>query len=513
MVDTVLILDFGSQYCHLIARRIREQGVYSEIVSCDVTAKAILEMKKTLNVKGIILSGGPSSVYAADAPKFDSEILDLGIPILGLCYGYQLIAYLSGGKVEQSNKKEYGPTYVIIDKTRGMLNGLEKRERVWMSHSDTVYALPPEFEVLAHTDNSPIAAFSNREGSIYGLQWHPEVFHTEKGELMLKNFLNLTCGCKANWSMEGFVDKAVNEVKETVGDGRCVVALSGGVDSSTASVLVAKAIGERLTAVFVDHGFMRLGEPEAVRKAFSKFDLNLLVLDEQDRFLEKLQGVIDPERKREIIGREFVRVFEEVAKEHGGEYLVQGTIYPDRIESGYTKHSEKIKTHHNVGGMPTEIAFKAVIEPLRDLYKDEVRKVAEFLGLPKEIVWRQPFPGPGLAVRVIGEVTKEKLDVIKMADKIVSEEIEKSKLNGDLWQYFPVLTETKSTGVKGDSRAYGYTIALRVVESRDGMTATFARIPYEVLNAISTRITNEIPQVTRVVYDISNKPPATIEWE
>jgi len=336
--DTVLILDFGGQYCHLIARRVREQGVYSEILPCDVTAAAIVEMRKALNIKGIILSGGPSSVYAVGAPKFNPEILDLGIPVLGLCYGYQLIAHLSGGKVEQSDKKEYGQTYVTIDKAIGILNGLGKRERVWMSHGDTVYALPLEFEVLAHTDNSPIAAFSNREGSIYGLQWHPEVFHTEKGELMLRNFLALVCGCRTNWSIGDFVDKAVNEVKEIVGDGRCVVALSGGVVSSTAAVLVAKAIGKRLTVVFVDHGFMRLGEPESVRKAFSRFDSNLLVLDEQDRFLEKLQGVRDPKRKREIIGREFVRVFEEIAKEIGGEYLVQGTIYPDRIESGYTKH-------------------------------------------------------------------------------------------------------------------------------------------------------------------------------
>ena len=511
--DTVLILDFGGQYSHLIARRVREQRVYSEIVPCDVTAAAILEMTEALNVKGIILSGGPSSVYAVDAPKFTPEILDLGIPILGLCYGYQLIAYLSGGKVEQSDKKEYGQTYVIVDERIGVLKGLEHRELVWMSHGDAVYKLPPGFIVLAHTDNNPIAAFGDIEKSIYGLQWHPEVYHTAKGDLMLKNFIFQVCKCNANWSMGNFIEDAIVEVKNLVGDGRCIMALSGGIDSSTAAILSSKAVGDKLTAVFVDNGFMRLGEPESVKEAFSRFNLNLLVLDEQDRFLKKLQGIRDPEKKRKIIGREFVRAFERVAKEVGAKYLIQGTIYPDRIESGYSKRSDKIKTHHNVAGMPTKIAFKAVVEPLRELYKDEVRKVAEMVGLPKELVWRQPFPGPGLAVRVIGEVTKEKLDVIKMADKIVTEEIEKTDLKQELWQYFPVLLETKSTGVKGDSRAYGYTIAIRAIESKDGMTAMFARIPYELLDNISTRITNEVPNVTRVVYDVSNKPPATIEWE
>ena len=511
--DTILILDFGGQYSHLIARRVREQGVYSETVPCDVTAQEILDVKEALNVKGIILSGGPASVYTMDAPKFSPEILNLGIPILGLCYGYQLLAHLAGGRVEQSEKKEYGQTNVTIDKAVGILSGVERQERVWMSHGDTVVALPLEFEILAHTENSPIAAFRNQTGSINGLQWHPEVFHTEKGEMMLRNFLFLICGCKPNWTMGDFINRTLSTVKEQVGNGKCIVALSGGVDSSTAAIMVAQAIGKRLTAVFVDHGFMRLGEPEAVQEAFSRFNSDLLVVNQQDRFLEKLKGVSDPEKKREIIGREFVRVFEDVAKKVGAEYLVQGTIYPDRIESGYTKHSEKIKTHHNVAGMPTKIAFKAVIEPLKDLYKDEVRKVAEMLKLPKEIVWRQPFPGPGLAVRIIGEVTREKLNILKQADTIVTQEIENSNLAGELWQYFPVLTETMSVGVKGDSRAYGYTMAIRVVESREGMTAKFARLPYEILETISTRITNELPQVTRVVYDISNKPPATIEWE
>lgn len=511
--DTILILNFGGQYCHLIGRRIREHGVYTEIVPYDISPAELEALRKVLKIKGIVLSGGPSSVFEQGAPKCEPWVFDLKVPVLGICYGHQLIAQMFGGKVESSAKKEFGPTYIFADKAVGVLEGLDVRERVWMSHGDTVYELPSRFEVLAHTENSSTAAFRDREKAIYGLQWHPEVSHTEKGDLMLRNFIFLVCGCDANWSIGGFVDKAVNEVKMLVGDGKCIVGLSGGVDSSTATVLAAKAVGKRLTAVFVDHGFMRLDEPEFIRKTFADFDINLVMLDEKDRFLRKLQGVSDPEQKRKIIGREFVRVFEKVARKNGAEYLIQGTIYPDRIESGYERHSEKIKTHHNVAGLPTKIDFKAVVEPLRDLYKDEVRKIAELLGLPREIVWRQPFPGPGLAVRIIGEVTGEKLEVLKAADKIVTEEIERLKLNERLWQYFPVLTETKSTGVKGDSRAYGYTIALRAVESRDGMTAMFAKMPYEVLERISTRITNEVPQVTRVVYDISNKPPATIEWE
>lgn len=511
--DAILILNFGGQYCHLIGRRIRDHGVYTEIVPYDLSLAEVEALKRDLDIKGLILSGGPSSVFEQGAPKCDPRIFDLGLPVLGLCYGHQLIAQIFGGRVESSEKKEYGPTYVVVDRAVGVLEGLERRERVWMSHGDTVYELPSRFEVLAHTDSSPIAAFCDRERSAYGLQWHPEVSHTEKGDLMLRNFIFLVCGCDANWDMGDFVGRAVNEVKMLVGDGKCIVALSGGVDSSTATVLACKAVGKRLTAVFVDHGFMRTGEPEFIRETFADFDINLVMLDEKDRFLRKLQRVSDPEQKRKIIGREFVRVFEKVARKNGAEYLIQGTIYPDRIESGYERHSEKIKTHHNVAGLPTKIDFKAVVEPLRDLYKDEVRKIAELLGLPKAIVWRQPFPGPGLAVRIIGEVTKEKLEVVKAADRIVTEEIEKEGLDIGLWQYFAVLTDTKSTGVRGDSRAYGFTVAVRAVESREAMTANFARIPYDVLERISTRITNEIPQITRVVYDITDKPPATIEWE
>ena len=511
--DVVLVFDFGGQYCHLIARSVREQGVYSEIVPCDITTEKILGMTDRVNVKGLILSGGPTSVYSKDAPKLDPAILSLDIPILGLCYGHQLIAHLLGGRVEQAVKREYGSTCVTIDKPEGILKGLSRSENVWMSHGDVVYELPPGFEVMAHTDNSPVAAFCNSKRSLYGLQWHPEVSHTEKGDLMLQNFIFLVCECKKNWSMTGFADKAISEMRRVVGDGKCIVALSGGVDSSLTAVLAARAIGKRLTAVFVDHGFMREGEPKFVKDTFEKLGVNLIPVNAQERFLKKLKGITDPEMKRKIIGREFIRVFEEVAKSTGAEYLIQGTIYPDRIESGIGGHSEKIKTHHNVAGLPTRIKFKAIVEPLRDLYKDEVRKVAETLGLPSEIVWRQPFPGPGLGVRIVGQLTEDKVKIIRKADRIVVEEIEKVGLEKRLWQYFAVLTDTKSTGVKGDARAYGYTVAVRAVESRDAMTANFAEIPYDILERISTRITNELPSITRVVYDISDKPPTTIEWE
>lgn len=511
--DTILVLDFGGQYCHLIGRRIREQNVYSEIVPHDIAPEEIEALKERLNVKGLILSGGPSSVHEKNAPKCDLEILHLNKPVLGLCYGHQLIAHICGGKVKQGKKKEYGVAYAIIDRPVGVLRGLSKKEKVWMSHSDTVYTLPKEYEILAHTENCPIAAFKHKEKPIYGLQWHPEVVHTANGVKMLRNFIFEVCGCEPNWRTENFMEKALKEIRQTIGNRKAIIALSGGIDSSTATVLATKAIGKNLTAVFVDHGFMRDGEPELVRRIFEKLDINLILLDERKRFLQKLKGISDPEQKRKVIGEEFIRVFEEVARKVGAEYLVQGTIYPDRIESGFRKHSEKIKTHHNVAGLPTKIEFKGIVEPLRDLYKDEVRKVAEQLGLPKEIIWRQPFPGPGLAVRIVGEVTEEKIDVIKKADKIVTEEIEKSNLKGRLWQYFAVLTDTKSTGIKGDVRAYGYTIAIRAVESKEAMTANFAKIPYSILEKISTRITNEIPQVTRVVYDVTHKPPATIEWE
>jgi GMP synthase (glutamine-hydrolysing) len=511
--DTILVLDFGGQYCHLIGRRIREHGVYSEIVPHDITPDEIKTLNEKFNVKGLILSGGPSSVYEPNAPRLDPRILEANLPILGLCYGHQLIAQITNGKVEPAACKEYGIAQVAIDKTVGVLEGLGKTEKVWMSHGDTVFAPPPGFEVLAHTQSCPVAAFKHKEKPIYGLQWHPEVIHTEHGMRMLRNFIFKVCRCEANWQMGDIIEKMVQEVKAEAGDGKAIIGLSGGIDSSVATALAAQALKDRLTAVFVDHGFMREGEPEAIEKAFQKFPINFVRANAQERFMKKLEGVTDPEKKRKIIGEEFIRVFEEKAAKTGAEYLIQGTIYPDRIESGFRKHSDKIKSHHNVAGLPAKINFKKILEPLRDLYKDEVRKVAKMLGLPQAIVNRQPFPGPGLAVRIIGELTEEKVKVAKKADKIVTEEIEKNGLAENLWQYFAVLTDTKATGVKGDSRAYGYVVAVRAAESREAMTASFAQIPYPVLEKISTRITNEIPEVTRVVYDITHKPPATIEWE
>jgi len=512
--NTVVVIDFGGQYCHLIARRAREHRVYSEIVPCDMTQEEILNLQNKIAVKGIVLSGGPSSVYEQDAPSLDPKVLGSGIPILGLCYGHQLIAYMLGGEVRRGDKKEYGVTQVTVTKPEGVLEGLDPVEEVWMSHGDTVYGLPKDFEILAHSENCPIAAFRHKEKPIYGLQWHPEVIHTKHGGITLRNFLFNVCGCVADWNPASLTDEAINEIRRSVGEKKAMIALSGGIDSSTVTVLASRAIGKHLTAVFVDHGFMREGEPEFVEKTFKDLGVNIVVVDARERFLNRMRGVLDPEMKRKIIGEEFIRVFEQVAEKTKSEYLLQGTIYPDRIESGARRHSERIKSHHNVAGLPTEIRFKDIIEPLKDLYKDEVREVAKSLGLPKEILYRQPFPGPGLAVRVIGEVTPDKVDLLKKADKIVEDEIEKeSTLRESLWQYFAVLTDTRSTGVKGDSRAYGYVIAIRAVESREAMTANFAKIPYDILERISTRITNELPQITRVVYDISHKPPATIEWE
>jgi GMP synthase (glutamine-hydrolysing) len=511
--DTILVLDFGGQYCRLIGRRIREHGVYSEIVPHDITMDEFNTLSKKFNVKGLILSGGPSSVYEPNAPRIDPQILEVNLPILGLCYGHQLIAQITKGKVEPATCKEYGIAEVKIDKTVGVLQSLDKKEKVWMSHGDTVFAPPPGFEVLAHTLSCPVAAFKHKEKPIYGLQWHPEVIHTENGMLMLSNFISKVCKCEANWQMGDIIEKMVKEIKAEAGEDKTIIGLSGGIDSSVATALAARALKDKLTAVFVDHGFMREGEPEAIEKAFKKFDINFVRANAKERFMKKLKKVIDPEKKRKIIGEEFIRVFEDEAVKTGAEYLIQGTIYPDRIESGFRKHSDKIKSHHNVAGLPEKIKFKKILEPLRDLYKDEVRKVAKMLDLPQSIVNRQPFPGPGLAVRIIGELTEEKVKITKKADKIVTDEIEENGLAENLWQYFAVLTDTKATGVKGDSRAYGYVVAVRVVESREAMTASFAKIPYPVLEKISTRIANEIPEVTRVVYDVTHKPPATIEWE
>ncbi len=511
--DTIMILDFGGQYCHLIGKRIREHGVYSEIVSHDITPTEIAALSKKLNVKGLILSGGPSSVYEPNAPRINPQILEIDLPILGLCYGHQLIAQITKGKVEPATCKEYGIAQVEIDKSVGVLEGAGKKEKVWMSHGDTVFAPPFEFEVLAHTKSCPVAAFRHKEKPIYGLQWHPEVIQTKNGMHMLGNFIFKVCNCEANWQMDDIIKKMVKEIKTESGEEKAIIGLSGGIDSSVATALAAKALKNRLTAVFVDHGFMRENEPEAIEKAFQEFEINFVRVNAQERFMNGLKGVTDPEKKRKIIGEEFIRVFEEKAAKTGAKYLIQGTIYPDRIESGFRKHSDKIKSHHNVAGLPAKIKFKKILEPLRDLYKDEVRKVAKMLGLPQAIVNRQPFPGPGLVVRIIGELTEEKIRIAKKADRIVTEEIENNGLAENLWQYFAVLTDTKATGVKGDSRAYGYVVAVRATESREAMTASFAKIPYPVLEKISTRIANEIPEVTHVVYDVTHKPPATIEWE
>jgi GMP synthase (glutamine-hydrolysing) len=510
--DGVIVLDFGGQYCHLIARRVRELGVYSEILPCDATPEEIGEVK-SMRVRGIILSGGPASVTQEGAPTIDERLLDIGLPILGLCYGHQLLAYIHGGEVRKGERREYGITYIQIDKPLGVLKGMRPIEKVWMSHGDTVFKLPPEFETLAHTDISPVAAFRHRFKPLYGLQWHPEVVHTERGREMLANFLFEVCRCEANWRPEDTVERAIREIRRVVGDSRAVIAVSGGVDSTVSAVLASKALGEHLVAVHVDNGLMRRGEPESVAEALRALGVNLIVVDARRRFLERLRGVVDPEEKRRIIGEEFIRVFENEARRVGAEYLIQGTIYPDRIESGFRRYSDKIKTHHNVGGLPSKMEFKAVVEPLRDLYKDEVRRLGERLGIPPSIVRRQPFPGPGLAVRIIGEVTEEKLEVLRRVEEIAEEEVERAGVERGLWQYFAVLTDTKTTGVRGDERAYGWTVALRMVESVDGMTASFYKAPWELLERISTRITNEVPEVVRVVYDITHKPPSTIEWE
>jgi GMP synthase (glutamine-hydrolysing) len=508
------VLDFGGQYCHLIVRRIRDLGVYSEIIPCDTKANEIVVLGRKFNIKGLILSGGPSSVYIKDAPTLHSTLLNLELPILGLCYGHQLIAQLFNGKVQKGYRREYGPVSVIIDNPIRILKNMNPKEKVWMSHYDTVRSLPDDFEVLAHTESCPIAAFRHKERPIYGMQWHPEVVHTEHGTVMLKNFLFDVCKCEANWKPTSLIESIIREIRESVGQKKAIIGLSGGIDSSTASILASKALGTNLTAVFVDHGLMRENETEFVKNTFSDLELNLTIVNAKERFLNRLKGIVDPEEKRRIIGEEFIRVFEEVAAKTESEYLLQGTIYPDRIESGVRKRSEKIKSHHNVGGLPTKMDFKSIIEPLKDLYKDEVRVIAESLNMPEILTKRQPFPGPGLAVRIIGEVTSDRVDLLRKADDIVVEEIEKNEeLKGKLWQYFAVLTNVRSTGVKGDSRAYGYVLALRAVQSKEAMTASFARIPYDILERISTRIINELTPIVRVVYDITHKPPATIEWE
>lgn len=507
--DKVLVVDFGAQYAQLIARRVREAHVYSEIVPRTITAAEVRE----LGPVGIILSGGPASVYADDAYEIDPEILELGIPTLGICYGHQVIAQALGGKVVHTDMAEYGRATLTLAGSSVLLRGLPEEQVVWMSHGDAVAEAPAGFAVTAATADSPVAAMEDPGRRIYGVQFHPEVVHTERGQEVLKHFLYDACSARPLWTHAGIIEQSVESVRNAVRGGTAICGLSGGVDSSVAAALVHKAIGDQLVCVFVDHGLLRRDEAQQVEATFrSNFRMNLIHVKAEDRFLEALAGVTDPEQKRKIIGETFIRIFEEVAAEvSDARFLVQGTLYPDVIESG-TADAAKIKSHHNVGGLPEDMELN-LIEPLRDLFKDEVRAVGEELGLPEEIVWRQPFPGPGLAVRIVGEVTRERLDILRAADAIVLEEVRRSGLYNELWQSFAVLPAIRSVGVQGDGRTYAYPIIIRSVTSEDAMTADWARVPYEVLERMSSRIINEVPGVNRVAYDVSSKPPATIEWE
>lgn len=505
----IIIADFGGQYNQLIARRVRDMNVYCEVVPYT---KA-LEKAKELKPEGIIFTGGPNSVYLENAPKIEKEIYELGIPVLGLCYGMQIMAHTLGGKVVKGKEKEFGKTETKVDNSSKLFKDLEEDQITWMSHIDQVVELPDGFEKIAGTKNTKIAAMANVERRLYGMQYHPEVNHTEHGLNMLENFLFNICEAKPNWTMKNYAEKQLKEIKEKVGDKKVLLALSGGVDSSVVAALLSKAVGEQLTCIFVDHGLMRKNEGDEVEAAFKDSGMHFIRVDAEKRFLERLKGVVDPEEKRKAIGEEFIRVFEEEGKKIGSvDFLAQGTIYPDIIESGIGD-AAVIKSHHNVGGLPDFVDFKEIIEPLRMLFKDEVRKLGRELDLPEYLVNRQPFPGPGLGIRVIGEVTKEKLDILRDADYIFREEIGKAKLENHPNQYFAVLTNNRSVGVMGDFRTYDYTLALRAVNTTDFMTADWARIPYEVLDKISVRIVNEVEHINRIVYDITSKPPATIEWE
>ena len=509
----VLVVDFGAQYAQLIARRVREANVFSEIVPSNITAAEV----KLKNPSAIILSGGPASVYADNAPKFDDAILQLGIPVFGICYGFQVMAKALGGEVTKTGKSEFGRTALSAKESK-LFNNVPHSQLVWMSHGDTVTKAPDNFLVCATTGDTPVAAFENESGQLAGVQYHPEVLHTEHGQTLLHNWLINIAKCEPNWTIQNIAIQEIEKVRSLIGDNRVICGLSGGVDSAVAAAIVQRAVGSQLTCVFVDHGLLRSGEAEQVERDFvAATGVDLVVVDAKAQFLDALSGVIDPEAKRKVIGREFIRSFEEAARKiaAGGEveFLVQGTLYPDVVESGGGSGTANIKSHHNVGGLPDDLKFK-LVEPLRSLFKDEVRQVGLQLGLPEEIIWRQPFPGPGLAIRIVGEVTQERLDILRKADLITREELKVAGLDREIWQCPVVLlSEVRSVGVQGDGRTYGHPIVLRPVSSEDAMTADWSRIPYEVLEKISTRITNEVREVNRVVLDITSKPPATIEWE
>ncbi|WP_010248306.1 glutamine-hydrolyzing GMP synthase [Acetivibrio cellulolyticus] len=508
--ELVLVVDFGGQYNQLIARRVREANVYCEVIPYNASIDRI----KSMNPKGIIFTGGPASVLDPNAPICEKEIFSLGIPVLGICYGMQLMSYVLGGEVKKADSREYGKIDISFDLSSPLFKGIDKDSTCWMSHTYFVEKMPEGFVKTAYSANCPTGAMENAQKKLYGVQFHPEVLHTPRGRDILNNFLFNVCGCSGDWKMSSFVEQSIKAIKEKVGDKKVLCALSGGVDSSVAAVLINKAIGKQLTCIFVDHGLLRKYEGDQVEEVFrNQYDINLIRANVEDRFMDRLAGVTDPETKRKIIGEEFIRVFEVEAKKIGAvDFLVQGTIYPDVIESGLG-NAAVIKSHHNVGGLPDYVDFKEIIEPLRNLFKDEVRRVGTELGIPDEIVMRQPFPGPGLAIRIIGDITKEKLEILRDSDHIFREEIAKAGLDKEINQYFTVLTGMRSVGVMGDERTYDYTLALRAVTTTDFMTADWARIPYDLLEKISNRIVNEVKHINRIVYDVTSKPPATIEWE